>query len=521
MKSKFRLTIASVLVIGLGSTLLGATAPASAKPAGAKPSIAKSATSCAMPNNKYGRMFNNLPAAKYSSEATSKLASAIMAGPETNPTPEGTLDAEENTDIAAGYTYFGQFVDHDLTADDRPNDLTTPTAVTSLVNGRTPQLDLDSVYGLGPKDTPQYYAADAMHLLTGATLTGANDAGATDLPRTASGRAIIADARNDENRIVAGIHSMFIRLHNQTVDRIRIQQPTASAAQVFAMARSRVTAQYQSVIVSDFLPTIVGKNTMNDVLPTVRGKLTPQLRFYTNCAQMPVEFSVAAYRFGHSMVRGLYRLNSTTERLPVFSVDFMTPGSDLGGFSPSPSNLAIDWSLFIPMKGASTKNVQLSYKMDASIANSLSLLPLPVSSAGPADLAKRNLLRSQQLGLPSGQAVAKAMSLPVLSDAKILIGKATGDATEASPITAISSEYAGSTPLWAYILAEGTAKSFKISNGKIVGTQTARFDLGPVGGHLVAETFIGLLASDPQSILNSGSYQPLKLGRLFDNVLGH
>ncbi len=483
---------------------------------------AANAATCATPGNGYGRLFPNLTGASFDSTAVRSLATQIMAAPETNPTPEGEVDAEENYGIPAGYTYFGQFIDHDLTKDERPNDLTTPIDVRTLVNGRTPQLDLDSLYLAGPTASPQLYNSDQMHLLEGSLLTGTSDAGARDLPRVVNGMAIVGDGRNDENRIVAGIHSMFIRFHNQIVDQVIAAHPQWTAAQNFAEARKQVTAVYQNIILQDYLPRVVGRKTMDSVLqPTRRGTAT-RLKYYTNCAQMPVEFSVAAYRFGHSQVRGLYRVNASTDRVPVFSGSFGTPGVDLVGFSPSPSHFAIDWSLFLPGGKSSGGVVQASYKIDASITNSLSLLPLPVSSEGPADLAVRNLLRSSQVGLPSGQDVARAMGIRPLPDNQILIGKATGDATEAKTITSISSAFAGKAPLWAYILAESTAHAYRIENGAIVGSQRAPFTLGPVGGRIVAETFVGLLASDVNSILNTTSRsmapRPNSIKALFDAV---
>ena len=65
--------------------------------------------------------------------------------------------AGNNTKVPAGFTYLGQFVDHDITLDltsfgDKEDD---PTAVE---NFRTPALDLDSVYGLGPDGSRQLYA---------------------------------------------------------------------------------------------------------------------------------------------------------------------------------------------------------------------------------------------------------------------------------------------------------------------------------------------------------------------------
>jgi hypothetical protein len=478
------------------------------------------AATCSMPTNGYGRMFSNLPAATFSSSEIDALTKAIMAEPETNPTPETEIDAEENLDIPAGYTYFGQFVDHDLTLDDRPNDLTTPTQVSSLINLRTPQFDLDSLYGSGPAASAKLYNADSMHLLEGKLLTGSTDTGARDLPRDSRGQAIVGDPRNDENRIVAGIHSMFIRLHNLQVDRILREQSQLSSTEVFALARKAVVAQYQQLVVLDYLPKIIDRRVLDRVLSNNNGSLTANLSVYSPCMQMPVEFAVAAYRFGHSQVRGLYRINSEVDRLPVFSGSFGTPGIDLVGFSAAPSNFGIDWSRFFSRSGRAETDVQSSYKIDASITNSLSLLPLPVTSAGPADLAKRNLLRSSQLGLPTGQDVARALGVRVLRDDEILIGKATGVATEATAITKLAPSLAGKTPLWAYILAESTASAYRVVDGAIVGQQRAPFRLGPVGSQIVAETFVGLLASDPNSIINTqqSRAQASTLRQLFDQI---
>lgn len=466
-----------------------------------------------MPGSGYGQMFPSLTAATWDDSALSALSTAMMAPKETNPTPEGQRDAEDNIDIPAGYTYFGQFVDHDLTLDDRPNDLTTPTPISTLKNLRTPQLDLDSVYGSGPSVSTTLYESDGMHLKVGSALTGSSDTGAVDLPRNATtGQAIIGDPRNDENRIVASIHALFLRLHNQTVDRIRAENPRLANSEVFARARSRVVAAYQTIIVRDFLPTIAGSRVTDDVVrDTGRGWKT-NLRFYNACQQMPVEFSVAAYRFGHSMVRALYRINDSVDRLPVFSGTYV-PGSDLSGFAPAPSNFALNWDLFLPGGRDGARRAQPSYKIDGSLTYSLSLLPLPATGTGPANLAKRNVLRSRQLGLPSGQAVARAMGVTPLRDDQILVGKASGDPTEAQPITQVSSSFAGNAPLWTYVLAEATANAYTVREGKIVGNQRAPYRLGPVGGRVVVETIVGLLQSDPNSILRSGQQSDVRTVR--------
>ncbi|MBU3704794.1 MAG: heme peroxidase [Ilumatobacteraceae bacterium] len=457
---------------------------------------------CPTPTTGYGRMFASASPASFSKSEIDALADAMMSEPEDNPTPEGQPDAEDNLTLTAGYTYFGQFIDHDLTLDDRSNDLTTPTPPSSLVNGRTPQLDLDSLYGSGPSTSPTLYQSDGVHLLEGALLSGSPDTGARDVPRNANGTAIVGDGRNDENRIVAGIHSLFIRFHNRTVDAVRRERPQLAGDAVFAEARRRVVQQYQQLVLFDYLPRIVDRQTFNDVLRVRGGRVVPQLRFYSACQQMPVEFSVAAYRFGHSQVRALYRINDTVNRLPIFSGQFGTPGTDLVGFSPSPSNFAIDWGYFFG-RGPNDSKTQPGYKIDASLTNSLGLLPLPVSSAGPADLAQRNLLRSVQIGLPSGQDVARAIGVRPLTDGQILVGKATGDVADAKAITDVAPALAGRAPLWTYVLAEAVNGSYRVVDGRIIGTQRAPFRLGPVGSRIVAETFVGLLASDPTSILGA------------------
>src|SRR5262249_39224029 len=137
-----------------------------------------------------------------------------------------------------------------------------------------------------------------------------------------------------------------------------------------------------------------------------------------------------------------------------------------------------------------------------------SLLPLPDTGTGPASLSKRNLLRSIQLGLPSGQSVARAMGLQPLRDDQILVGKATGDPADAEAITTLSAGFAGKAPLWTYVLAEPTATAYNVHDGHIDGAPRAPMRLGPVGREIVAETFVGLMAADPTSVLFDPSFRP-------------
>ena len=468
---------------------------------------------CTRVQGYFGRMFSVLPAARWPAADIDLLASKVMAEQEAVETPEGVADAEENNDIDAGFTYVGQFIDHDLTRDARPNDLMTPTDPFSLRNFRTPAFDLDNVYGEGPAGSPALYEADGMHLKLGLPLSGAaSDPGAVDLPRdSVTGQALIQDPRDDENRIIASLHAIVRRFHNLWIDRVTLEHRDWSKTRVLAEAQRQVRLHYQWAVLTDFLPTIVGRPTLAAVLPSLHA---PHLTFYNPCTMnMPVEFSVAAYRFGHSLVRPIYRINTAVApRLPVFSFPD-DPTSNLGGFRPSPPNFAIDWAFFFPFDATRViGKPQASYKIDNSLVFPLSLLPLPETGTGPASLARRNLLRSMQLGLPSGQDVARAMGVQPLRDDKILIGKAVepeaGQEPESQPITGVARSFAGKAPLWTYILAEATAGAFNIRDGHIEGKQIAPMRLGRVGGRIVAEIFVGLMLVDRSSVFYNPAFRP-------------
>jgi hypothetical protein len=139
-----------------------------------------------------------------------------------------------------------------------------------------------------------------------------------DLQRNAQGRAVIGDPRNDENIIVSQLHHAFIRFHNNVVEHVAAKQPGLKGAALFAEARRVVTWHYQWVVVRDFLPRIVGDELAEEVLSPAG---VPNLSLFEprNDPFIPVEFSGAAYRFGHSMVRAAYDLNDTVTGVPLFS----------------------------------------------------------------------------------------------------------------------------------------------------------------------------------------------------------
>jgi Animal haem peroxidase len=465
----------------------------------------------------FGRIFRTLPPAEFSNDAVTALGQLMTAEGEDSPTRETEVDNEENQGISAGYTYLGQFIDHDLTFDPASS-LQKQNDPDAVVDYRTPRFDLDNIYGRGPNDQPYLYESDGIHLQLGRKLTGnPADENTRDVPRHTSesggydgrARALIGDPRNDENVIVSQLQATFLRFHNKVAD----EHAGAALSDIQRLVRWH----FQWIVLHDFLPTIVGQDMVHAVLPHLEsGKSIfedkPRLNFfhYRNEAFIPIEFSAAAYRFGHSMVRPIYRLNTTLGKNPPPKDDpvngrllIFHPEDDaqsLNGFRAFPANWAIDWSLFFDM-GDKRPNVgfnrlQPAYKIDTSLVNPLGTLPKSVAS-DVRSLAARNLMRGVSMGLPSGQDVARAMGLPVISDDRLKVGKATEEDSAKNKrlvdIPKVGKEFEDNAPLWYYVLAEAQ-QQFKTDNTPI--------RLGPVGGRIVTETFVGLLLADSYSYLS-------------------
>ena len=459
----------------------------------------------------FGRIFRALPAAEFSPQDLAALARMMTAPREAEPTPETEVDAEENQGINAGYTYLGQFIDHDLTFDPMSS-LLKLNDPESLTDFRTPRFDLDSLYGRGPDDQPYLYEDDGLRFKLGASLAGSDfDPGARDLPRHGlegqRKRALIGDPRNDGNVIVAQLHAAMLRFHNRVVQRLSRGQRTPSFAEVQRVVRWH----YQWVVLHDFLPTIAGRDAVHRALPHLRKGTSihvdrPDLRFFgwRNEPFMPIEFSAAAYRFGHSMVRPIYRLNTRLRgrgrgdpvngRKLIFTPNDTDDG--LNGFREIPREWAVDWALFFDMGDNRPKvgldRLQKSYKLDTSIVNPLGRLPTSVAQ-GIRSLAERTLIRGLRMGLPSGQAVARAMDVEPVADKRLRIGKATEeDRATNKPLTEISPAFADNAPVWCYLLSEAQ-QQFRNDDTPI--------RLGRVGGTIVTEVFVGLLAGDNHSFL--------------------
>jgi hypothetical protein len=488
-------------VIGTGTLVLGVPTLLTNRAASAAQAQPRPAM---IVEDRFGRMFPEVPPFAH---GNSSLEGALMEIGR----PGGIMDAKDdlergpvdlivdsalsannpdNLSHTAGTTFMGQFMDHDMTFDltSRLGEATDPEAAP---NARTPSLDLDSVYGGGPIADPDLYeTVKRGNTFEPETKLRIESGGSfEDVPRNGDNSAIIADPRNDENIIIAGLHAAVLLFHNRVVDLIsagdlgRIssgQKGRPTGHDIFFDARRLTTWHYQWMIVHEFLPLFIGETMVDDILGNGR-------KFYqTDSAFMPVEFQGAAFRFGHSMARPSYRANlagddTIKSKQPFFGLIFDSsqegrddPNDMRGGFR-APRRF-IDWQTFFDFDDGEVKPNKL---IDTKISTPFFNLPLATLAVpeGPTSLAQRNLLRHLTWQLPSGQALAKRMQVPALSSADL------------SELKDFNQNLDSSTPLWYYILKEAEI----IESGR---------RLGPVGGRIVGEVIIGLLQLDRNSYLS-------------------
>lgn len=397
----------------------------------------------------YARMFPELP----SFLAEEKFLHALGRAGGICDCGDVSDSPESLGETAAGWPIFGQFVAHDITAD--RSGLRTHTNTAELRNARSPQLNLECLYGDGPVGHPFLYRRDdpAKFLL------GADGA---DLQRNAEGTALIGDPRNDSHLLMSQLHLAMLKAHNYFVDEARLTGLASDL--VFDKAARQLRWHYQWVVLHEFLPTLVGQELADQVL-----RNGPQWFRPGHSGFIPLEFADAAYRYGHSQIRHLYQLNLRTDAVPLFP--------DLLGFRPVPRNRTVDWRLFFD--GPHAISPQRSKRIDGKLVSSLIRLPVDLTGDVEIDdyhsLAVRDLQRGQGVGLPSGEALARHLGIAPLTPEEVGIA---------------STGWLGETPLWYYILREADVR-------------TGGNRLGPVGGLIVAEVLVGLIDADETSFRRS------------------
>lgn len=397
------------------------------------------------------------------------ITNPLDANPELNPD-------NDNPEMTVGFTFLGQFLDHDITFDRQPLSVPGP----DFPNERTPFFDLDSVYGKGPAAQPELYDPAQPAKLR------VDFEAPRDLPRVNELEAVIGDERNDENVIISQMHLAFIRLHNRVVDHIAQQNPAPS--DLFEEARRLVRWHYQYIIVNQYLPATLDKTIYTKVKQNGPTVFQPSPN-----PKIPREFQISAFRFGHSQIRPGYKINIGFGA-PIFdaALDTRDPAdprdmdpNDLRGGRRAPRRF-VEWDTFFDFgtlevgikngKPAVQPKVKKNKRIDPFISSPMFDLPVGPGLPAPGDdvrtLAARNLERHLKHDIASGQAIATALGYQPLSPA---------NTKELRPL-----KLDKNSPLWWYILKEA-----------LVQKKGRR--LGQVGSRIIAEVFFGLLASDPGS----------------------
>lgn len=395
---------------------------------------------------------------------------------------DGTRVSNERPEILldAGYTYFGQFLAHDLTKDTSSVDEAWQHEPDELENFQTPRLDLHVLYGDGPEESPELYEDDCLRLKVGAPSANGTK---FDICTAHGGERILADDRGAENMVLRQMTAVFARLHNLAVKQF---SPVSKDQQVlFARAQRQTRRQFQYLVVHDYLPSILDQAIYKKIF------VDEATDVEWNSFSIPIEFSAAAMRFGHAMVRPNYLFSFGKE---VFLQELLGKSGDRG---PLKDDEEISWGLFF--QGAGPEPSLTSRPIDTRLAPAFQELPpdligtpevkCPFArlAANPSQLAVRTLLRGAGLRLPSGQVAARVCGLEPLSEHE-LISDSIGEQTEQGRIlkrTGLSE----ATPLWYYVLKESEVRK----NGN---------RLGALGSYIVAETIHAALRTDTDSILN-------------------
>lgn len=367
---------------------------------------------------------------------------------------------------AAAYTYFGQFIMHDLTFDDTPFRAAGLREPADTINFTTPRLDLNSVYGDGPGSETHGHLFNGDRFEIGAVLSSITNV-PFDVPLTRNDQPAVADPRNCENAIVRQIHAMFLLLHNLVVDNLR---ESARPTNVFNSARCHVRWIFQHMVRHDFLPNVCNNKVCFSVTRGSRALHWPWGHF-----SIPVEFSQAVARFGHSMVRENYRLQERSD-----PVDLSVLLESARGKGALAKELVVDWQHFLRSQS------QASDFIDTTLVSPLAKLPNAsihpfVNSPMPHEphmLALRTLCRGARTGLPTGQQMRMAVA-----PGAIIREPKEGD----FPWKKLEDlGFENDTPLWYYTLLEAQIN------------ETGR-RLGIVGSRIVAEVIEASLQHDPGS----------------------
>lgn len=440
--------------------------------------------------------------------------------------------------LPAAYTYFGQFVNHDISAPvgdvtqqtDRPAPLGVIGAVdppgldrterssrevilANLANEHPEPMTLCSLYGDGPDSTDPgiagLYEPDRKRFILGVTRRAPDSvftramidprwvvhaAGARDIPRK-DRRPLIADCRNDENVIISQLHLALMLFHNKAVAVLEPGHP--DPADCFRAARRLVTLHYHWLILNDFLPKLLSPAVLGKPLANRPGRLSGR-------GEVPLEFTTAAFRFGHSMVGSAYDFNANfgvhgriaKRGASLADLFDFTSAQNMDGAGADaqvlPDHWVIDWKRMTRARRPGGRGLGGAERIDMIFARDM------LSQIGSSQVTVhgsilfRNLMRGYHRRIPFGQRLAAACGVPPLTSSEIRDVLPEGLRAPAERMGFLTE-----TPAWLYFLLEARVRE----GGERVG---------PAASHIIADTIVGLMQLNPGSLLHEegGTWHP-------------
>ena len=395
--------------------------------------------------------------------------------------------------MPAGYTYLGQFIDHDIVRLQRSSKPARKFQINleSLKYLRSPSLDLDSLYG-----SEEAFGPDVPNL-EGKFISNSNKFGKrsgntliSDLPRKKIDYkylAEIGDDRNDENLIIAQMHVLFMNAHNILVDHYKSKTPRATVLQSFLSARKTLTVLYQAIIKNDFLDRILNPEVFQRIFKS-RTRMPFIIHTSPNMVpSLPVEFIGAAFRFGHSMIRNTYKINNNPKTFTLRRLFELTGRGGL--ITPYCAHLYnIDWRFFFDLKKYGANSIvsraePIEFNFSKHLRNLINEAP------NNNDLVFRNIMRGKELGLPSGQDIVAEIRDGESRWSNFNALKDHNFREKLGPLFGLS------TPLWIYTLLES---DFEYTNT----VENSGTRLGVLGSIIVGEVFNHLFHASRVSIYN-------------------
>jgi hypothetical protein len=399
----------------------------------------------------------------------------------------------------SGFVYLGQFIAHDLTRDETRLEHAS-AAPEETRNFRAARLNLESVYGGGPRKSPELYdlsenGCETFRLGNTARSPDEKIPSTQDDFHRRDGRPLLADDRNDQHLILAQLHIVFLQFHNLTVDYLkrglwaRAAHPNET---IFDTARRLVVWHYQWIIRNEFLKWFVLPKILADIEKHGPRFFKPALD--GEIPALPIEFTQAAFRFGHSMVQPQYEINQWIGLVRLSELIRKTPPHESS--EPLPAIRVLDWDRFTRTWGG---NANFAENIDTLISEDMfnlpaAAMPIPFKTP-PLPLPEMTLLRGSRIGLPSGQEACRAAGVQSLGQSQVGFDE---DDSEFLRNRGMHEK----TPLWYYLLREAEVLGIRRFHGGEC--------LGPLGSRIVAEVLLSIMDSDPGHYLNvDPNWKPL------------